>query len=169
MKITTLGVRFFEKIQMRVSESKNGFTVFFGANPKTDHESIKTQGGLFGSNTYPDFWDSQSERFFGKGFEKSIFDKRFFKKKNCTHQKPYMYDILTKPMLVEPHYFWAISDISFHACLSSIQIIGKLFLNPYLSCFWYVCNVCLRRFIFQVIKKKTIHRLQFLILIILLS
>ena len=47
-------------------------------------------------------------------------------------------------------------------CLSSIQIIGRLFLNPYLSCFLYVCSVCLRRFIFQVIKKKTtIHRLSF--------
>ena len=94
---------FFGKIQMRVSESKNGFCGFFLANPKTDHESIKTQGGFFGSNTYPNFWDSQSERFFGKGFEKSIFDKRFFKIKNCAHQKPYMYDILTKPMLVGPY------------------------------------------------------------------
>ena len=54
--------------------------------------------------------------------------------------------------------------------LSSIQIIGRVFLNPYLSCFLYVCSVCLRRFIFQVIlKKKNIHRLQFKILIILLS
>ena len=39
-------------------------------------------------------------------------------------------------------------------CLSSIQIIGRLFLNPYLSCFVYVCRVCLRRFIFQVEKKN---------------
>ena len=39
-------------------------------------------------------------------------------------------------------------------CLSSIQIIGRLFLNPYLSCFLYVCSVCLRRFIFQVKKKN---------------
>ena len=65
---------------------------------------------------------------------------------------PYMYDILTKPMQ------WG---LIIHACLSSIQIIGKLFLNPYLSCFLYVCSVCLHRFIFQVITKKTIHRLQF--------
>ena len=52
------------------------------------------------------------------------------------------------------------SYISFHVCLSSIQIIGRLFLNPYLSCFLYVCSVCLGQFIFQVIFKK-IHRLQF--------
>ena len=79
---------FFWKIQIRNSESKNGSWL----------HKIHTQGGFFGSNPNPDFWDSQSERFFGKGFEKSIFDKRFFKKKNCTHQKPYMCDILTKPL-----------------------------------------------------------------------
>ena len=39
-------------------------------------------------------------------------------------------------------------------CLSSIKIIGRLFLNPYFSCFLYVCRVCLRRFIFQVKKKN---------------
>ena len=42
---------------------------------------IHTQGGFFGSNPNPDLWDSQTERYFGKGFEKSIFDKRFFEKK----------------------------------------------------------------------------------------
>ena len=46
-------------------------------------------------------------------------------------------------------------------CLWSIQIIGRLFLNPYFSCFLYVCSVCLRRVIFQVKKKKTIHWLKF--------
>ena len=46
---------------------------------------------------------SQSERFFGQGLEKSIFDKRFFEKKNGTQQKPDMYDILTEPMLVAPY------------------------------------------------------------------
>ena len=29
---------------------------------------------------------------------------------------------------------------------SSIQIIGRLFSNPYLSCFLYVCRVCSRTF-----------------------
>ena len=40
------------------------------------------------------FLDSQSERFFGKGFEKSIFGKQFVEKKNSTQQMVYMYDIL---------------------------------------------------------------------------
>ena len=40
-------------------------------------------------------------------------------------------------------------------CLSAIQIIGRLFLNPYLSCFLYVCSVCLRRFIVQFKKKNS--------------
>ena len=40
--------------------------------------------------------------FFGKGFEKSIFDKR--EKRNGTRQMPYMYDILTEPMLVAPYF-----------------------------------------------------------------
>ena len=35
-----------------------------------------------------------------------------------------------------------------------LHSICRLFLNPYLSCFLYVCSVCLRRPIFQVIKKK---------------
>ena len=39
-------------------------------------------------------------------------------------------------------------------CLWSIQIIGRLFLNSYFSCFLYVCSVCLRLFIFQVKKKN---------------
>ena len=55
---------------------------FFWANPKTDHESIKSTLGV-------DFSDQIQIRifeihnlsgFFGKGFEKSIFDKRFFEK-----------------------------------------------------------------------------------------
>ena len=41
---------------------------------------------FFGSNPNPDFRDSQSERFFGKGFENSIVDKRFLEKKNGTQQ-----------------------------------------------------------------------------------
>ena len=32
-------VRFFGKIRKRILESKNGFHVFCGRNPKTDHES----------------------------------------------------------------------------------------------------------------------------------
>ena len=56
--------------------------VFFWANPKTDHESIKSTLRVdFMDSQSPDFWHSQSERFFGKGFEKSIFHKRFFEKR----------------------------------------------------------------------------------------
>ena len=69
---------------------------FFGVNPKTDHESIKSTLK----------WilqiKSKSERFWGKGFEESIFDKRFFEKINGAKQMPYMYDILSEPMLVAP-------------------------------------------------------------------
>ena len=36
------GCRVFGKIQIRISESKHGFSGFLGANPKTDHESIKS-------------------------------------------------------------------------------------------------------------------------------
>ena len=64
---------------------------------------MHTQGGFFGSDPNPDFWDSQTERFIGKGFEKSIFEKWFFEKRNGTQQTPYMYDILTEPMLVPPY------------------------------------------------------------------
>ena len=52
-----LRVRFLGKIQIWISESKNGLLI---------HE-IHTQGGFFGSNPDPDFGDSQSERFLGKG------------------------------------------------------------------------------------------------------
>ena len=76
-------VRFFGKIQIRISESKNRFWVFLGMfkNGSWIHK-IHSRGGFVGSNPNPDFWDSKSECFFGKGFEKSIFDKRFFAKKN---------------------------------------------------------------------------------------
>ena len=76
-------MRFFWKIQIWISESKNGFWFFFGKskNGSWIHKA-HSQDGFFGSNTNPDFRDSQSERFFGKGFEKSIFDKRFFEKIN---------------------------------------------------------------------------------------
>ena len=68
-------VRFFGKIQIRISESK--------ANPEKGSwiHKIHALGGFFGSNSNPDFWDSQSERFYGKGFEKSIFDKQFSEQK----------------------------------------------------------------------------------------
>ena len=63
-----LGCGFFWKIQIRISESKNGFCGFFWANPTTDKKSTKSTFRV----------DSQSKRFFGKGFQKRVFDKRVF-------------------------------------------------------------------------------------------
>ena len=141
-------VSFFAKIQIGISESKNGIWVFWGISKNGSWiHKIYTQGGLFRSNPNPDFWDSQSERFFGKGFEKLFLTSGFSKKKMVLSLLTYVGGALLSLSHIIP-------------CLSSIQIIGRLFLNPYLSCFLYVCSVCLRRFIFQV-KKKTIHRLQF--------
>ena len=42
-------MRFLGKIQIRISESKNGVCVFW-ANPKTDHESIKSTLWVDSSN-----------------------------------------------------------------------------------------------------------------------
>ena len=67
----TLGAFFGKNPDPSVSESKNGSWI----------HKIHTPGGFFASNWNPDFWDSQSERFSGKGFEKSIFDKRFSEQK----------------------------------------------------------------------------------------
>ena len=75
-------VCFFGKIQIRISESKNGFWVFWGISKNGSWiHKIHTQGGFFRSNPNPDFWDSQSERLFGKGFEK-YFWQAVFRKKN---------------------------------------------------------------------------------------
>ena len=54
-------------IRLKDSRSKNGSWI----------QSIQTQGGSFGSNLNPDFSDSRSKRFLGKGFAKSVFGKRF--------------------------------------------------------------------------------------------
>ena len=66
-----------------LGKSKSAFP-----NPKRDCalffvqlQKIHVLGGLFGSYPNPEFRDSQSERFFGKGFEKSIFDNRFSEQK----------------------------------------------------------------------------------------
>ena len=86
---------FFWKIQIRNSESKNGSWL----------HKIHTQGGFFGSNPNPDFWDSQSERvFFGKSIWKKYFCQGVIrKKKNGKQQMPYICDILTEPMLMAPY------------------------------------------------------------------
>ena len=115
-------VRFFGKIQLRISKSKNRFRVFLGksTNGWWIHK-IHTLGGFFRSNPNPDLWDVTIWAFFGKGFDKKYFDKQF------SEQMWYLLSIY----------------------------IRRLFLNPYLSCFFlYLRSVCLPRFIFQVIKKK---------------
>ena len=92
-----------------LGKSKSGFP-----NPNTDfagflgnskngswiHE-IHTLVGFFGSNPNSDFWDSQSERFLGKGFENSIFVKRFSEQKwyttdsvTCMTFQPNLYMLL---------------------------------------------------------------------------
>ena len=76
---------FCGKIQIRISESKSGFCVFGGTNPKADHESIKS---TFSSDSSDQiqiriFEIHNLSVFFGggKGFEKSIFDRAVFRKK----------------------------------------------------------------------------------------
>ena len=131
---------------------KNGFCVF-GGKSKTDHEPIK-------STPWEDFSDqiqiwifdihNLSGFFLGKDLKKVFFTSGF-PNKNGAQQM--LYDILTDPMLVRRLNLSHL--VHFIPCLSSIYIC-RLLLNPYLSCFLYVCSVCLRRFIFQVIKKKFI-------------
>ena len=89
-------VRFFGKIQIRISESKSGFpnpkTDFecFGAYPKTDHEFIKStlrvdssdqiQIRIFEIHNLSGF-------FLEKVFEKSIFVKELFEKKKMVSNR----------------------------------------------------------------------------------
>ena len=74
----------FGKIQIRISESKNGSWI----------HKIHTQGGSSDQIQIQIF----EIHNFGKGFLKCIFGKRFFWKRNGTEQMPNMYD--TEPMLV---------------------------------------------------------------------
>ena len=127
--ITYQGACFWEK-------SKSGFP-----NPKTDHESIKFTLRV-------DYSDQIQIRIFeipnlsvflGKDLKNVFLTSGFFKKRNGMQQTPYMYDILTEnnvggTSLNLNHQLHIIS------CLSSIQIISRLFLNPYLSGF-FVRNV----------------------------
>ena len=75
-------------------------------NPKTDHDSIKStlrvdssdqiQIRIFEIHNLSGF-------FLEKVFEKSIFVKELFEKKNGEQQMPYICDILTEPMLMAPY------------------------------------------------------------------
>ena len=62
------------RIQKRI------LSVFGHIQKRIMNHKIHTQGGFFGSNPNPDFWDSQSERFFGKGFEKYFWQAVFLEK-----------------------------------------------------------------------------------------
>ena len=72
-------VRFFGKIQKRILN-------FLGAYPKTDHESIKSTLRVDSSDKIEIriFEIHNLSGFFGKGFEKVFFDKRFFQQKCYT-------------------------------------------------------------------------------------
>ena len=76
------GCFFGGKIQIRIPNPITDFA-FFGVNRKTDHESIKSTLRLDSSDQIQiRIFEIQNLSVFrGKGFEKSIFDKQFFKKK----------------------------------------------------------------------------------------
>ena len=69
-------VRFFGKIQIQ-----KRINALFRANPKIDHESIKSTLRVDYSIQIWIFLDSQSERFFGKEFERKYFWQAVCRKK----------------------------------------------------------------------------------------
>ena len=129
-----------------LGKSKSGFP-----NPKTDHESIKSTLRVDSSDQI------QIQIFeihnFGKGFEKSIFDKRFFEKRNGTQQMPNISVTLNlcwwrliknfEPLIKYHSMFVIYSNYSW--------TVFKLLLVMFFCT--YVVSA-LRRFIFQVIEKK---------------
>ena len=133
------GCVFVGKIQIRISESKNGFCVLGGANPKTAHESIK-------SRLRADSSDQIQIRIF-EVHNLSVFLGQDLKKVFLTSgssKKEMVRDGSRTCMTLQLNLCWW----------------RLIFKSPYLSFFLYVCSPCLRRFIFQVIK-KTFHRLHF--------
>ena len=74
-------VRYFWKFQIQISESKNGFWVFLGKSKNGSWiHKIHSQGGFFGSNTNPDFRDSDLSVFLGKDLKKVFLTSGFSKK-----------------------------------------------------------------------------------------
>ena len=108
---------------------------FWGANPKTDHESIKSR--LRAEIQIRIFKIHNLSVFLGQDLKKVFLTSGFSKKEMVRDRSR--------------------TCMTFQVNLCWWRLIFK---SPYLSCFLFVCSVCLRRFIFQVIK-KTIHRLQF--------
>ena len=72
----------------------------FWANPKTDHESVKSTLWVDSSDQIQIriFEIHNLSVFFGKGFEKNILTS-CFPNKNGTQQMLYIYDILTEPTM----------------------------------------------------------------------
>ena len=98
--ITYQGACFWEKSKSGFPNPKTDFAFFFLANPKTNHESIKSTLRVDSSDQiYIQIFEIQNlSVFLGKDLKKVFLTSGFSKKKNCTHQMPYMCDILTKPL-----------------------------------------------------------------------
>ena len=71
-----------------------------------DHESIKSTLRVDSSDQIQIriFEIHNLSVFLGKDLKKVFLTSGFSKKKNGTQQMPYMYDILTEPMLVAPYF-----------------------------------------------------------------
>ena len=93
-------MRFFGKIQIHDFRIQKRILRFWGANPKTDHESIKSTLRVDSSDQIQIqiFEIHNLSVFLEKDLKKVFLTSGFFQKKNDAHQKPYMYDILTEPM-----------------------------------------------------------------------
>ena len=82
-----------------MGKSQSGFPnpetdfTFFGTNPKADHESIKSTLRVDSSDQIQIriFEIDNLSVFWGKGFEKRIFDKRFFEKKKQLYASDAVY------------------------------------------------------------------------------
>ena len=99
-----LGYVFLGKSKSAFPDPKTN-CAFFGANPKTDHESIKSTFRVDSSDQIQIriFEIHNLSVFMGKDLKKYFWLAVFWKKKNVAQQMPYMYDILTEPMLVAPY------------------------------------------------------------------
>ena len=154
-----LGCSVLGKIQIRVSESKHGFCVFWGANPKTDHESIKStqhSGWILRIKSKSGFLRLAIWTFFWERIWKQYFCQAVFRTKMVHNRCRNKYDILTECIYVAgaltlSHYLHIIP------CFLSIYI-RRLFWNPYLSCVLDVCSVCLRLFILDISVQAPLER-----------
>ena len=112
---------------------------FLGANRKTAHESIKSRLRADSSDQIQIriFEIHNLSVFLGQDLKKVFLTSGFSKNERVR-------DGSRKCMTLQLNLCWW----------------RLIFKSPYLSFFLYVCSVCLRLFIFQVIK-KIIHRLHF--------